>query len=75
MTDAPFQTEPVTRHQPGHPPVTRAVFVLVASAIGLFVAAAVLGFTLVGRSGGGGSWPSCRWWPTSVRSSRCSHCV
>jgi membrane-associated phospholipid phosphatase len=53
VTDAPFQTDLVGRHRPGHPPVTRAVFVLIASAIGLFAFGAVLGFTLVGRTGGG----------------------
>jgi membrane-associated phospholipid phosphatase len=43
MTDARFRTKPVTR----------AVVVLVASAIALFVIGAGLGFTLVGRTGGG----------------------
>jgi undecaprenyl-diphosphatase len=63
VTDAPFQAEPATRHQPGHPPVTRAVLVLIASAIGLFVVTLALGFTLVGRTGGGPiqSWDDSAW--------------
>jgi membrane-associated phospholipid phosphatase len=63
VTDAPFRAEPATRHCPGRAPLARAAFVLTAGAIGLFVIGTALGFTLVGRAGGGAiqGWDNAVW--------------